>query len=483
MAGKYPFYLLADSEEGKRNDMEVGGVFANEVKQSPSAPEGEIASPTVGGLAKTNDVRKGFVWKRVPHVTLKSIANNDEIDAIHTKWQEKLEPLKAEINKLAGKEWEEWEIPRLTTPPTPPAIAGGEKLLEEWWNLRRTRQKEIDASIALHANTETLYDQPYVDKKRVRVSGPFTMESLSPHRYLGLQGRREFEKSLLPHKFHVSGSDEIEEDWNRQLIPRGPGEFETIILDNLRKTGAQTGFKGERLSFNTLDSFPGQYLHGAGEFTDKTGNISRVAVCVGPEYGTVSEDLIREAAREAVKGIGFDILLITGFNFDGMAGEVTKHFGRLTVLLSKMAPELGMGDELLKKTGAGNLFMIFGEPDIEIRHVDDGQLQVEIHGLDVYDPTTGLVRSSSTDDIACWFIDTDYNGDSFFVRHAYFTGADKPYKRLSKTLKADIDESAWQSLYRTVSRPFPKPDSGKIAIKVINHYGDEVLKVYELKGE
>jgi len=286
----------------------------------------------------------------------------------------------------------------------------------------------------------------------------------------------------LPHQFHISGDkEEIEEDWDRQLIPRGPGEFETIILENLRKAGVQNTFKGERLKFDTLDAYPGQYLHGAGEITEKKGTVRKVAVCVGPEYGTVSPELIREAAKEAVKGVGFDILLVTGFNFDGMAQEETKHYGKLTVLLSKMAPELGMGDDLLKKTGAGNLFMIVGEPDIEIRRTTEGKVEVEVKGMDVYDPTTGQVRSSSPDEIACWFIDTDYNNESFFVRHAYFTGADKPYERLSKTLKADIDESAWQSLYRTVSRPFDPPKKGKIAVKVINHFGDEVLKMYEVK--
>jgi hypothetical protein len=145
-----------------------------------------------------------------------------------------------------------------------------------------------------------------------------------------------------------------------------------------------------------------------------------------------------------------------------------------------MNPDLAMGDELLKKTGAGNLFMVFGEPDVEIKKQKDGKLTAEIKGVDIYDPTTGQIRNSSTDDIACWFIDTDYNGESFFVRYAYFTGADEPYEKLKRALRADIDEAAWSSLYSTVSRPFDKPKTGKIAIKVINHYGDEVLKVFEV---
>jgi adenine-specific DNA-methyltransferase len=144
-----------------------------------------------------------------------------------------------------------------------------------------------------------------------------------------------------------------------------------------------------------------------------------------------------------------------------------------------MNPDLAMGDELLKKTGVGNLFMVFGEPDVEIKK-KNGLIVAEIKGVDVYDPTTGQIRSASTDDIACWFIDTNYNGESFFVRHAYFTGADEPYDKLKRALRADIDEAAWSSLYSTVSRPFNKPESGKIAVKVINPYGDEVLKVFEI---
>jgi adenine-specific DNA-methyltransferase len=143
-----------------------------------------------------------------------------------------------------------------------------------------------------------------------------------------------------------------------------------------------------------------------------------------------------------------------------------------------MNPDLLMGDELLKKTGTGNLFMVFGEPDVELKPLKDGTIQVTVRGVDVYDPTTQQIRSHSTDDIACWFIDTEYNGESFFVRHAYFTGADQPYEKLKRALKADVDEAAWSALYSTTSRPFPKPKSGKIAVKVINHYGDEVLKVF-----
>jgi adenine-specific DNA-methyltransferase len=171
-----------------------------------------------------------------------------------------------------------------------------------------------------------------------------------------------------------------------------------------------------------------------------------------------------------------------GVAFEPLVREGASSFGRLTIHRGCMNPDLAMGDELLKKTGTGNLFMVFGEPDIDVRPAGEGQLHVEIRGLDVYDPTTGAVRSSSVDDIAAWFLDTDYDGDAFFVRHAYFTGADDPYDKLRRALRADISDEAWESVNATVSRPFPRPRSGKIAIKVINHYGDEVLEVAAITG-
>jgi adenine-specific DNA-methyltransferase len=206
----------------------------------------------------------------------------------------------------------------------------------------------------------------------------------------------------------------------------------------------------------------------------------RVAVAIGPQYGTVTPDNVREAAKEAVQGIGFDLLLYCGFAFDAHVSEEVKRYGKLTVLTPRMNPDLLMGDGLLKKTGAANLFMVFGEPDLSIDKLPSGSFRVTLRGLDIYDPTRQELRPSSTDEIACWFIDTAYNGEGFFVRHAYFTGADEPYERLKKALKSEIDEAAWSSLYSTVSRPFPRPSTGKIAIKVINHYGDEVLKVYQV---
>jgi adenine-specific DNA-methyltransferase len=237
-----------------------------------------------------------------------------------------------------------------------------------------------------------------------------------------------------------------------------------MILDNLRKAGAQNTHRDERLTFDRLEPYAGSWIHATGEYTDAEGKARSVAVSIGPEHGTVGPHQVKEAAKEAMQGLGHDLLLVCGFAFDPHVAEEAKRYGRLTVLPTKMNPDLAMGNELLKKTGAGNLFMVFGEPDIEITPANAGQVTVAIHGLDVYDPTTGAIRSSHEGnldyDIAAWFIDTNYDGESFFVRHAYFTGSNAPYDKLKRALRAEIDEDAWASLYSTTSRPFPRPTTG-----------------------
>ena len=438
MAARFPYYLLDDSIEGAKKEAEITGKIPPDRKYE-------------------GDIKKGFVSKRVPHVTLKSIANNTEIDEIHDRWQKKLEPIREKLNRLRKAKWEEWEVPREADKDWPKEA---KDLLKEWWQLRQERQKEIDASIARKADTERLYDQPYEDKRKIRVTGPFTVESLSPHRMLVADVEKPADET------------EARDGDNR-------GQFVTMIVENLKAAGVQNTKKKERLKFSRLEPHAGTWIHAVGEYME--GDKSRsVAVFVGPEHGTVGPEMVREAAKEAVLGIGFDTLIACGFAFDPHVSEEATRFGKLTVLVARMNPDLAMGQELLKKTGAGNLFMVFGEPDVEIKKMKDGKLVAEIKGLDVYDPTTGVIRSNSTDDIACWFIDTDYNGESFFVRHAYFTGGDEPYEKLKRALKAEIDEAAWRSLYSTKSRPFDAPKSKKIAVKVINHYGDEVLKVYQI---
>lgn len=388
-----------------------------------------------------------------------------------------MESLREQINALAGRNWQEWEIPhlpseyqsekdRMETEKSLKALgitpdSETWKQVKQWWSIHRQRQQEIDASIARRADTELLYDQPYVDNKRVRVTGPFTVESLSPHRVLSTS--EELPKS--------------EQEGQNQAA--ASGGFENLIIENLRVAGVQNTKKDERLKFTHLEPYAGTWLHATGEYEEKE-MVKRVALCIGPEHGTVSPDLIKDAAKEAVQGVGFDLLVVLGFAFDPHVSEEIHRYGKLTVLPARINPDLQMGNLLLKKSGAGNLFMVFGEPDVEVKSQSDEKLTVTIKGVDIYDPTIGEIRSSSTDDIACWFIDTEYNGESFFVRHAYFTGADQPYDKLKRALRADVDEAAWNTLYSTTSYPFDKPKTGKIAIKVINHYGDEAMKVFNI---
>ncbi|MCZ2821050.1 site-specific DNA-methyltransferase [Modestobacter sp. VKM Ac-2977] len=417
MTARFPYYFVADSAEGRAKEQQVTG---------KSLPVSEV----------TNDIRHGFVYERVQHITLKSIANNPDIRE----------------------------------------------------GLSRA---DIDAAVKRHADFEVLYDRPYEDKSKVRVTGPFTVESLSPHRSLAFAG----------------GPDDVE---HRETISEQTAAadasaptFEQSILDNLAKAGIQNGKRKERIHFAGLEPYANPYIQAIGERAEaaegEEAAPSRVGIAIGPQYGTVSPTFIKSAARAAIRAGDVDLLCVLGFAFDAQATEVTESdgvtvestdegfasvagertVGRIRVLLVRMNVDLLMGEDLAK-TGAGNLFTVFGEPDIELRSTDDGQVVVDLKGVDVFDPTTGEIRSDDTSQIALWMVDTNYNEESFFVRHCYFTGGNDPYKRLKAALKAEIEPDAWESLYRTESRPFDKPDTGKIAVKVINDYGDEVMKVFQV---
>jgi adenine-specific DNA-methyltransferase len=492
MGARYPFYLLADSREGQLKEAEV-------TRTAPSS------QPVHG------NIRHGFVYERVPHITLKSIANNAEIDVIWDKWQATLEPLREKLNAALKKQWQEWEVPRdaedlwdantqeifyalkaeqgrgesgssaklaewlqainrnlkrsytLKTLPERPADPWPEtpaKLHAEWWQARIARQGEIDASIAAKAEPEYLYDRPYDDKKKVRVAGPFTVESLSPHRVLG-----------------VNENDELIETLKEDSAEYGAKQsFPQMILENLKTAGVQQAHKEDRMTFTSLTAWPGELVCGEGRYLEG-GTEKRAAIFVGPEFGTVQRADLVAAAREAGDA-GFDVLIACAFNYEAHTTEF-RNLGRIPVLKARMNADLHMAEDL-KNTGKGNLFVIFGEPDIELITEKNGKLRVKVKGVDVFKPQTGEVVSNSPDEIACWFIDTDYNEESFFVRHAYFLGANDPYSALKTTLKAQINEEAWATLNSDTSRPFEKPKNGRIAVKVINHLGDEVMKVFRV---
>ncbi|WP_137872707.1 site-specific DNA-methyltransferase [Rhodococcus sp. Q] len=418
MGSKYPYYLLADSEQGRAKEIAVSG-------RAPAS------------VHTTNDIRHGFVYKRVPHIMLSDVANN-------------------------------------------PDISEG------------MQQEEVDAAIARHAQSEILYDRPYDDDRRVRVAGPFTVESLSPHRsasFNGVDSAGDGEQRATLSEQYAIG-DEVANDES----------FEQMILANLTAAGIQNGRKSERMKLEAPEPYPGSFVQAVSAQIVEDGEPPlRVGLAIGPQYGTVSPRFVKDAAREAITAGDIDVLAVLAFAFDPTASGVktadgggdlektddfaevaaSRNLGRLPVLFVRMNADLLMGDEL-KKTGAGNMFMVFGEPDIDVR-VDGDEVVVDLRGVDVYDPNTGEVRSNDTSQIALWMIDSDYNSESFFVRHCYFTGGNKPYEQLQRALKADIDAEAWESLYSTTSRAFPKPRTGRIAVKVINDYGDEVMKIFDVQ--
>ena len=439
IGARYPYYLLADSPEGQ-------------------AKQAEIERRALSESSTYGNVRQGFVYERVPHVTLRAIANNAEIDVIWEDAQKELEPLRELLNETLGESWEEWEIPRDADDEWPTEARA---LHSDWWERRIARQREMDASIAAKADHEYLYDKPYEDRNKVRVAGPFTVESVSPHRLLGVD----------------ENGDVIEESSNGY----GPEfDFAQVMLDNLRTSGVQQAHREDRIEFSSVTPWPGRLVCAEGlyqEGGEDDGVQRRAAIFIGPEFGTVSRPDLVEAAREASDG-GFDVLVACAFNYEAHTTEFEK-LGRVPVLKARMNADLHMAGEL-KNTGKGNLFVIFGEPDIEVLDTDDDRIRVRVNGVDVFHPNTGEIRSDGPDGIACWFIDTDYNAESFFVRHAYFLGAGDPYKSLKTTLKAEIDADAWATLHSDTSRPFDKPESGRIAVKVINHLGDEVLKVFRV---
>jgi adenine-specific DNA-methyltransferase len=440
MGSRFQYYLLSDSKAGKHK-------------------EAELARSITSADPVSHNIRQGFVYERVPHITLKSIANNTEIDTIWEKWQSSLEPLREQLNTALDKAWQEWEIPREAQPTWSDEA---KSVHANWWDARIARQKEIDASIAAKADSEYLYDKPYEDKSKVRVAGPFTVESLSPHRTM-----------------IVNDDDTITDPLKQGATAEGATDFAQMILNTLRVAGVQQAHKEDRISFESLDGWPGELLAGKGSYREADGMLKTAGIFIGPEFGTVTRVDLVEAARECADA-GFNVLISCAFNYEAQSTEFDK-LGPIPVLKARMNADLHMQQELAN-SGKGNLFVIFGEPDIDILDAPDDQIQVKINGVDVFDPSTGEVRSDEPDNIACWFIDSDYNGESFFVRQAYFLGQNDPYKSLKTSLKAEIDLEAWESLNSDVSVPFAKPSTGRIAVKVINHLGDEVMKVYRVEN-
>jgi len=316
MAAHFPSYLLADSEAGARKESEIAGT-----------------APAKGRFRQRID--RGFVLQRVPHITLKSIANNAEIDAISEQWQGQLAPLLQRLNGALDAAWTEWEVPREPDEAWP---AEANEAHGAWWQARRNRQKAIEKAIARKAAALVFHDRPYEDSAKVRVAGPFTVESLSPHRGPGPDGGT-----------------------NAPAVSPAAGDaFVRAVLDHLKGAGLQNTGSGERLEITELRLRAGGcHVNAEGRYQAK-GREKRVAVAIGPQYGTVSQGLVCAAAREAARR--FDTLVVCGFAFAPQLDEASPvGVGRLTVLKARMNQDLHMAEHL-RATGAGKLFVVSGEP-------------------------------------------------------------------------------------------------------------------------
>jgi adenine-specific DNA-methyltransferase len=397
MGARYSFYILADSREGQLQEAKL---------------QGRVPSET----SVHGNVRQGFVYERVPHIMLSSITSNAEIDVIWDEHQKTLELLREKLNAELKESWQEWKIPREASESW---SKDAKATHAAWWEARIARQRAIDTSIDAKAEFENLYDKPYEDKNKVRVAGPFTVESLSPHRVLAVDENEEL----------------IETPGQSDSDTRDAQDFVQIILDNLKTAGVQQAHKEDKIAFTSLAPWPGEYICADGRYTEADGTERRAGIFIGPEFGTVTREDLVVAAREAGDA-DFDVLISCAFSYDAHSAEMNK-LGRIRVLKARMNADLHMAEDL-KNTGKGNLFVIFGEPEIEIEDAGSGKIKVKV------------------------------------------LGANDPYKSLKTSLKAEINEDAWATLHSDTSRPFDKPESGRIAVKVINHLGDEVMKVFRV---
>ena len=429
----------------------------------------ELAYPEEG-------VGSGFKYKTVPHVTLKSIANNPEIDGIHARWQSRLEPISEQLNKLLKKKWQEWEIPREPEDDWPKEA---KKLLADWWQMRRKRQEEIDAAIARHAPQETLYDQPIVDLKKVRVSGPFTVEAVPAP--------------------VVKSPDEILEDnpqpADASIARSGETLRQAEWRDELLRTGIR-GKDGQYIRFARLEPLSGcRWLNAEGETRPsdegadslrKRGSAYdplRVVVSFGPEHAPLEQRQVEQAWEEARKlDLRPKMLLFAAFQFDPEAAkdidEMKPELVGMQFLKVQMNADL-LTDDLKKKRAGNDSFWLIGQPDVEVRRGKDGKYIVEVHGFDYYNTKTGQLESGGKDKIALWMLDTDYDGRSLYPRQVFFPMADENegWAKLARNLKAEIDDELIEAYRSTVSLPFEPGEHQRIAVKIVDDRGIESLKV------
>lgn len=467
----------------------------------------ELAHPEEG-------IGSGFKYKTVPHITLKSIANNPEIDDIYARMHPAIEKALADLNAAlkghkvrfkvtnGGREGHfvdfsapdeetftmpsgavvkvnelvEWEVPFEFPADWPEAARAP---FEAFHAARRAMQKAMDEAIARHAPQETLYDQPYVDRKKVRVTGPFTVEAVPAPVVKSPEEILEAKPQPADTSIARGGETLRQAEWREELL----------------KTGIR-GKNGAYIRFCRLEPLPGfRFLHAEGETCPAEGSDSasatasqRVVVSFGPAYGPLDRPQVQRAWEEAQK-LRFqpDLLIFAAFQFDPEAAreidEMNPHLAGMQFLKVQMNADL-LTEDLKKKRASNQSFWLIGQPDVEVRQDREGRYIVKVHGFDYYNPRTGQIESGGKNNIALWMLDTDYDGRTLFPRQVFFPMAanDEGWAKLARTLRAEIDPELIRAYWGTVSLPFEAGKYKRIAVKIVDDRGIESLKVIDLEN-
>ena len=449
----------------------------------------------------------GFVNKTIPHITLRSIAQNTALDSIFARHEpilkEKLDMLNralADVTpdirtkllaKLADKQkrdgkrsitdadrrrwqlpktvWQEWEVPFNTDPDWPQPL---QEALTDYRKAWRAKMDKVNECIAAASEGEELVDQPEVDRKRTRVSGPFTVEAVQPAaESLGVESPigGEPDEPLNTYDAEANGQDAVNAEAYLDKMIR------LLRNDGVRFSDNQT------LKFATLDPLEGDILHADGSWEDDDTE-RLVAVVFGPQHGPVTamqvEDCLPIASRR-----GYDELIFAGFSFDGAAQAIIQEDPnpRVRIHIAHINPDVAMGD-LLKETPSTQLFTVFGMPRTALQETTNGEYIVKMEGVDIYNPVDNTVSSAGADKIAAWFVDADYDSRTFCITQAFFPDK-SAWDKIARALKGVIDEDRFEQFSGTESFPFPAGEHACVAVKVIDPRGNEVMRVHNLRGQ
>lgn len=427
-------------------------------------------------------LRGGFMYKTVPHVTLKSIANNPEIDEIYERMHPAIDSALAALNAAlknhppadpfsvteGGRRSEkvnfakggvllEWEVPIDVPNAWPKAVKDA---FNAFHVARQAMQKKMDDSIAAHAESETLYDQPEKSRTKLRITGPFTVEAVPFATVLSLDEAQQ------------------PQDADVAIARSGESARQHTWRDELLKTGIR-GKGGQMLRFSSLETLPGTVcLHATG--TLDSGE--RVVVSFGPEHAALEQRQVEHAMREAGELFPLPKMIVfCAFTFDPEAAKDIDAMKGITALKAQMNTDL-LTDDLKKARSSNQSFWLMGQPDVDLRKNKDGTYVVEVNGFDYFDTTQGELVSGGKAKIAMWLLDTDYDDRSLFPRQVFFpmAGKDEGWKKLKRDIHAELDESQLDKFHGTVSLPFEAGDNKKVAVKIVDDRGIESLKVIPL---